>query len=346
LKGEGSCFIYPNDEQSLSDSALSLEIERIILNTVPMLDKKIQTLSNLISATNKEVTEVCFYNDLISFIKSNPNQDADFRPYFASEDLTKEFMKIVIQILKGIRTKDDASGKKYKIEDLKPFFTRHVLLLGKMNGMQNPLYNVVISSPKNQLERIDRFISDILPSTGGKLSTRDAIIQAWGKMLVNELKFVRSVQEANLIRLQDAHSLLTGYPGITRYANLTVGDISSASVFTAKMVDEYIVDWLITRGFLRSVTSGNWTITGPNLLPYIGTINAVRISNGKTRLLPAQMSALAARFNVGDTRTTPLYFRNYPRRLTDQKRNIVSYFMETTVFPTESSNFIDTIVNF
>jgi hypothetical protein len=338
LKGEGSYFIYPADNQELSGEVLGLEIERVIMNTVPLLEKKIYTLSNMVYAQRNDLSRFCIYNDLRSFICSNQK----YNKYCRCEDALQEYFRVLVQIFTGFRNSEFASGN---ASDLKPFFTRHATMFEKLGDMNNTLFNVVITSPKNQLERIDQFVSIILGGGGGK-GPRNAILDAWYRILINELRFVRNTQQANLIKLQDAHSLLTGYPGITRYGDLTIGDILTGSRFTAAMVDEYVVDWIITLGYLRSVTSKRFAITGQYLTTYLGSINAVRVAHRRPQLLPKDMNALAARFQVSDLRATPVYFQNYPNRRTDLKRNIVSYYLETTVFPTLSSNFIETICNY
>jgi hypothetical protein len=338
LKGEGSYFIYPNDNQELTGEVLAQEIERVILNTVPLLEKKIYTLSNMVYAQRNDLVKSCIYDDLRAFICSNPK----YNKYCKCEDALQEYFKVLIQIFTGMRNSEFATTN---TSDLKPFFTKHAALFENLSDGNNKLFNVVISSPKNQLERIDQFVSIILGGGGGK-GPRNAILDAWYRILINELRFVRNTQQANLIKLQDAHSLLTGYPGITRYGDLTIGDILTGSKFTAAMVDEYVVDWIITLGYLRSVTSKRFAITGQYLTTYLGSINAVRVAHKKPQLLPKDMNALASRFQVSDMRATPVYFQNYPNRRTDLKRNIVSYYLETTIFPTQSSNFIDIICNY
>jgi len=338
LKSEGSYFIYPNDNQELTGDVLALEIGRVIENTIPLLEKKIYTLSNMVYAQKNDLSKSCIYDDLKAFVCSN----AKYNKYCKCEDALQEYFKVLTQIFTGMRNSEFATTS---ASDLKPFFTRHATSFENLNDMNNKLFNVVISSPKNQMERIDQFVSIILAGGAGK-GPKNAILDAWYRILINELRFVKNTLQANQIKLQDAHSLLTGYPGITRYGDLTIGDILTGSKFTAAMVDEYIVDWIITLGYLRSVTSKRYAITGPYLTTYLGSINAVRVAKKKSQLLPKDMSGLAARFQVSDVRQTPAYFQNYPNRRTDLKRNIVSYYLETTVFPTQSSNFIETICNF
>lgn len=338
LKSEGSYFIYPNDNQELTGDVLALEIGRVIENTIPLLEKKIYTLSNMIYAQRNDLTRSCIYDDLRSFICSNNK----YNKYCRCEDALQEYFKVLTQIFTGMRNSEFATTS---ASDLKPFFTKHATTFENLSDMNTKLFNVVISSPKNQIERIDQFVSLILSGGAGK-GPKNAILDAWYRILINELRFVRNTQQANQIKLQDAHSLLTGYPGITRYGDLTIGDILTGSRFTPAMVDEYIVDWIITLGYLRSVTSRRYAITGQYLTTYLGSINAVRMAKKKPQLLPKDMNGLAAKFQVSDSRQTPAYFQSYPNRRTDLKRNIVSYYLETTVFPTQSSNFIDIICNY
>jgi hypothetical protein len=338
LKNESSFFIYPKEEGELSGQVLAFEIEKVITNTLPLLEKKIITLSNLVYSQRNNLTKSCIYDELKSFICSKP----DYNKYCQCDGALQKFFRVLIQVFTGMRN----SGTSVQSADsIKPFFTKHATVMENLNGMIYKPYNVVISTPKNQIERIDMFVSKIL-SGAGPGGTKGAIMNAWYTILINELRFVKKTGDANLIKLQDAHSLLTGYPGITRYGNLTIGDIQTGKEFTPAMVDEYVVDWIITLGYLRSVTSKKFALTGPYLTTYLGTINAVRRAHSKPPLAPKDMNALAAKFQVSDARSTPVYFQNYPNRRTDERRNIVTYYLETTVFPSQSSNFIETICNY
>lgn len=333
----GSFLAYPGRASAFGSNDLSTVIQEALLNYNNTIQEKVIHLALMLRDTDTSSGSRRELRVLVQNMISNLGLSISTLEIDQIVEWVIRFLENAANNIVTNRTLSGGANVQISTSCSNFFNAGYVSL--NYNFLQKPPYKHVIYMNSNNLDRIIEFSDRIARLAGGAI--KPEIQKIWYHMLITSLGIYQTPAQVNALTISEATSLLTGFKSNSIYDNIHIGEITAAGRFPNELLFRYVFEWAITNRYLQGVKNGSWQLTPKNLTSLQPIINAIRHSNNKPNITPAQIAALSRKLERKDNRTLGDYYKEYPQEVLDPLYKLKAFWIEADFFSTRENDFVD-----